>query len=165
MRIFFTTTVLALLLLTFGCASDGSVSNPFETAVPVPGGDYFFSEFADIPIPNDMSESKSDTYTAASQGAGIKTGFQKFSGRVDAPALIRTMRRNMADHGWVLRSFLRSKESVLVFEKPDRICSIQITDGLIYTEMRIFLSTRLEGDIGDLDYGTGYQYSTKSLNQ
>ena len=162
MRISILTAILGVLLLVMGCASDGGVSNPFETSVPVPGGDYYFSEFADVPIPNDMSESKSDTYTSA-QGPGLRSGFQKFSGRVDALALIRTMRRNMADHGWVLRSFLRSKESVLVFEKPDRVCSIQISDGMIYTDMRVFVSSRLEGDSGEVDYATSYP--SQSLSQ
>lgn len=156
------TAFVAALFCVTGCVEDSSVSNPFETKVPTPGGDYFFSEFADIPIPNDMSESKSDTYTAA-QASGIKAGFQKFSGRVDALALIRTMRRNMADHGWVLRSYLRSSESVLVFEKPDRVCSLQISDGVFSTDMRIFLSPRLEGDSSEVDSATSF--STQSLSQ
>ena len=150
MRSRFILFVLAAVILCAGCASDGSFSNPFETATPTPGGNYYFGEFSDVPIPNDMSESSGDTFVTAHQ-SGIKSGVQKFSGRVDAISLIKTMRRNMADHGWVLRSLLRSTESVLVFEKPEKICSIQISDGTFSTSMRIFLSPRLDGDSMDLD--------------
>lgn len=154
--------ILAAIVLCAGCASDGSFSNPFETATPTPGGNYYFGEFSDVPIPNDMSESSGDTFIAAHQ-SGIKSGVQKFTGRVDAISLIKTMRRNMADHGWTLRSLLRSTESVLVFEKPEKICSIQISDGTFSTAMRIFLSPRLEGDSMDLDI-SAYSAPAPNLN-
>ena len=54
----------------------------------------------------------------------------------------------MSNNGWTLRSLLRAKESTLVFEKPDRIASFQLSDGLIFTELRLFVSPRLEGDSG-----------------
>ncbi len=150
MRSRFVMFILAAIVLCAGCASDGSFSNPFETAVPTPGGNYYFGEFSDVPIPNDMSESSGATFVSV-HPSGIKSGVQKFSGLVDAVSLIKTMRRNMADQGWVLRSLLRSTESVLVFEKADKVCSIQISDGTFSTSMRVFVSPRLEGDSMDLD--------------
>ena len=64
---------------------------------------------------------------------------------------MNTMRRNMAGNGWTLRSVLRAKDSTLVFEKPDRIASFQLSDGLIFTDMRLFVSSRLEGDSHSVD--------------
>lgn len=151
---------LAGMLLLAGCASDGSIKNPFASSESFPTGSYYFSEFPDIPIPNDMGESKNDTViTIASSGA--KYGVQRFTGRVEPVSLMNAMRRNMADNGWTLRSLLRSKESVLIFEKPDRMAVLHINDGLVFTEMRIFVSSRLDGDSGSVDI-SAYSVGTTS---
>ncbi|MDR2669911.1 MAG: hypothetical protein LBC14_08175 [Desulfovibrio sp.] len=142
--------VLPLLLiaaLLAGCASDGSFKNPFSddggeaSAAPA----YYFSEFPDIPIPSEMSEARGDTFITFAP-SGLKCGVQRFSGRVEVVSLMNTMRRNMASNGWALRSLLRAAESVLVFEKTDRLAALQISDGMINTDMRIFVTSRLEGD-------------------
>jgi hypothetical protein len=140
--------ILAAVVLCAACASDGSFRNPFsstteESVAPAPA--YFFSEFPDVPIPNEMTESKSETFITFA-GSGIKCGVQHFSGRVEVVSLMNTMRKNMADNGWTLRSLLRAKESVLVFDKPDRVVAIHITDGVLSTDMRIFMTSKLEGD-------------------
>lgn len=138
------------ILLLAGCASDSTIVNPFASSEPASGSNYFFSEFPDIPIPNDMSESRTDTFVTFAP-SGIKCGTQCFSGRLESVSLMNAMRRNMASNGWTLRSVLRAKESSMVFEKPDRIATFQISDGLVFTDMRLFVSSRLEGDAGSVD--------------
>lgn len=130
-----------------GCAADGSISNPFSTPEP-PSTPFYFADFTDVPIPHAMSEVKSEsviTYAAS----GVKCGVQRFRGNVDASSLIATMRNNMSSQGWALTSLLRANESVLTFEKDDRLCTLYITDDAIYTNMRIFVTPRLEA--GALD--------------
>lgn len=151
MRTLFTTLIAFLLMAGLtGCASDGSFKNPFASSEPPKTGTYYFSEFPDIPIPNELSEQKSDTFVTFAP-SGLKCGVQRFTGRVELVSLMNTLRRNMSSNGWTLRSLLRSKESVLVFEKPDRVAAMQITDGLVFTELRIFVSSRLDGDTGAVD--------------
>ncbi|MDR2123970.1 MAG: hypothetical protein LBP38_03175 [Desulfovibrio sp.] len=139
--------LVLLAVLLVGCASDGSLKNPFSSdggeAAPAP--ESYYSEFPDIPIPSEMSEARGDTFITFAP-SGLKCGVQRFSGRVELVSLMNTMRRNMASNGWALRSLLRAAESVLVFEKTDRLAAMQITDGLINTDMRIFVTSRLEGD-------------------
>ncbi len=143
--------VLCLAVTLMGCASDGSFKNPFaDDAGSAPTTPYFFSEFTDIPIPNGMSESTGDTFVAFAPN-GLKCGTQKFSGRLELVSLMNSMRRNMAANGWTLRSLLRSKESVLIFEKPDRLVCLVFSDGMIFTDMRVFVSPRLQGDSTGLD--------------
>lgn len=146
---FFTMPLLGIVfVLLAGCASDGSFNNPFSSSdASAPGTGHFYSEFEGIPVPNEMSESRNDTFITFAP-SGIKCGTQRFTGRVEAVSLMNTMRRLMANNGWTLRSFLRAKESILIFEKSDRVASIQISDGLVNTEMRIVVSSRLEGDFG-----------------
>lgn len=148
--------VLLCCLFVFfcaGCASDGTLTNPFSSSEPVSGTPYYFSEFPDIPIPNDMSEKRGDTFVTFAP-SGVKCGTQRFSGRLELVSLMNTIRRNMASNGWTLRSVLRAKESTLVFEKPDRIATFQLSDGLIFTDMRLFVSSRLEGDSSSVNVNT-----------
>jgi hypothetical protein len=139
----------AALVLCAACASDGSFRNPFasegatESVAPAPT--YYFSEFPDVPIPIEMEESKNDTFITFA-ASGVKCGVQRFTGRVDVVSLMNTMRRNLSSNGWTLRSLLRAKESVLVFDKPDRVVAFHISDGVLSTQMWVFMTSRLEGD-------------------
>ena len=170
----FRAAVLGLLLvMASGCASDGSFVNPFDSSSSTSesdggyqdtsstGSQYYFAEFPDVPVPNDMSEKTSSTFVTFAP-SGEKCGVQEFSGRYDAVSLMNTLRKNMADNGWTLRSMLRSKESVLVFDKQERVCSIVINDGLIYTSMKVYMSTRLQGDGSSGGGSTIPAYSPKT---
>ncbi len=146
---------LFAVLAAAGCASDGGLENPFASEADQPAvstatvtaDPYYFDEFPDVPIPRDMTESSGDTFVTVSQGT--KTGTQTFSCRVEVATLMNTMRKDMAEQGWALRSLLRtSNDSVLVFEKSDRIATLVFSDGTIYTDMRIFVSSRMDGDPG-----------------
>ena len=152
-----TLRLIMLLCLTTvmftGCASDGSFVNPFESndGGNAPANPYFFAEFPDVPIPNAVSEDSGKTFVTFAP-SGVKSGVQVFSGYgADNVALMNSMRRNMASNGWTLRSLLRSKSSIMVFEKPDRICSVVVQDGMVSTTMHVFMSPRLEGDSASLD--------------
>lgn len=150
----------AFIIALVGCASDGTFKNPFSSE-PESASGFFFSEFPDIPIPNEMSESSSDTFIAFAP-SGIKCGVQRFTGRVEIVSLMNTMRRYMANNGWTLRSLLRAKESILIFEKPDRVVSFQISDGLLETSMRVYVSSRLEADSPSVEINP---YQPKKLEQ
>jgi len=139
-----------LVVLFAGCTSDGPLRNPFASNIAAPTGGHFFSEFEDIPVPNEMREISSDTIITFAP-SGVKCGMQRFKGRVEVVSLMNTMRRYLANHGWTLRSLLRAQRSIMIFEKHDRMAFIEITEGLLDTEMRIVVSARLEGDSPAVD--------------
>jgi hypothetical protein len=158
MRIFSLIMSIGILsLLLAGCAADGGMRNPFSSSSEPEesASTHYFSEFSDIPIPKEMKESRGDTFIIFAP-SGVKTGVQRFSGKVELVSLMNVMRRNMAANGWTMRSLLRAKESVLVFDKPDRLAAFQISDGLFTTSMSIFVTSRLEGDSpsSDITYYT-----------
>ena len=132
---------LALLMLA-GCATTGG---PAADAASM-GRDYYYDEFADVPIPVDMTPEK-DRFTILGTG-GVKLGIEEFSGRVDVTSLVNAMQNYMLRDGWTLRSMFRANRSILVFEKPDRICSLYFVDGSFSTSMLVFVSPKLtEGDV------------------
>ena len=154
--------LVAVAVFTVGCAQDGSFKNPFssdEAPVNQPANPYFFADFSDIPIPNDMSEVSDETVISYAP-SGVKCGVQRFRGRVEVNSLLNAMRNNMAGQGWTLRSFLRAPSSLLIFEKPDRVATLYITDDLLHTNMRVFMSPRLEGDHS----ANGLSFTTPAAN-
>ncbi|MDL2272217.1 hypothetical protein LJC23_04205 [Desulfovibrio sp. OttesenSCG-928-I05] len=128
-----------------GCAAFEADTNgdPANT-----GLNYYYDEFPDVPIPVDMSPEK-DRFTIMGKG-GVKLGIQEFSGRVDKTSLVNAMQNYMLRDGWTLRSHFRATRSILVFEKPDRICSLYFVDGAFSTQMLVFISPKL--DDGDVNY-------------
>ncbi|MDR2161320.1 MAG: hypothetical protein LBO77_04175 [Desulfovibrio sp.] len=144
LRIFLSALLLASLA---GCASDGSLRNPFSSSEETVEPPHYVSEFADVAIPSEMSEDRDKTYITFAS-SGLKCGVQHFRGRLEVVSLMNAMRRNMAANGWTLRALLRSSDSILVFEKAESICTLYIYDGSIYTNMVLFISARLEGDVG-----------------
>lgn len=156
MRSVFRLLPLCAALVAVGCTADGGFRNPFADEADQPAvstapvNPYFTGEFPDIPIPKEMKESSGSTFVTESQG--MKTGTQTFSGQLEMVSLMNSMRRNMANDGWTLRSMQRAaKDSVLVFEKSNRIATLVFNDGMVFTDMRIFVSSRMNGDTGQYD--------------
>lgn len=143
--------LLATALVFTGCATTGSSDSSSSSSTSADSGsaparEYYHEEFSDVSIPIDMDVISGETFITYSPG-GMKVGIQEFKGRVDMTSLVGTMQRYMQRDGWTLRSVFRAKRAILVFEKPEKICSLAITDGLIYTNMIVFISPKLaEGD-------------------
>lgn len=104
---------------------------------------YYYAEFNDVPIPNEMAENKSDTYITYVAG-GLKCGQQIFEGRVEKNSLLSAMKHYMRKDGWSTRaaSYYGNK-SVLTYEKNDKIATLLITDGPIFCTMQVNVSSRL----------------------
>ncbi len=142
---------LLLVVLLSGCATGGLFGD--DTA-DEPVNPYFTSEFSDIQLPNDLKEDYEKTMIAFGP-SGSKFGVQVFSGRVETVYVMNHLRRTMSGNGWTLRSVLRSKSSIIIFEKPDRMASIVLNEGLVSTTVHVFVSPRLEGDSGDFSDASG----------
>lgn len=134
--------VLAIIVLSFslsGCfsgSSDGG-SDPIST-----GLNYYYDEFSDVAIPREMSPDKKETFITFNT-TGVKLGTLMVTGRVELASLVDAMRGHMQRDGWSLRSVFRSSRSIIIFEKADRMCSMYLSEGMLTTEMLIFVSLRL----------------------
>ncbi len=125
-----------MLLALAGC------SNPFSSSQQAARPDPYYGEFNDVPIPSAMDPDSGNTAVTYAPG-GLKTGMQLYKGRVEVGSLAAVMGTHMTRDGWTLRSALRSTHTILVFDKPDRFCTIYIYDGFS-TEMRIFVTAKLQ---------------------
>lgn len=120
-------------IMAAGCSS----LTTSDSGVP-----YYYAEFDDIPIPSALSGVKETTIITTPNGT--KTGVQVFKGRVEVGSLNKAMISYMQRDGWEMRSSTRGTRSILIFEKNDRYCTIYILDGMLNTEMQVYVSPKLK---------------------
>jgi hypothetical protein len=126
----------------------------------------YYYDFEDVIVPGDMKLEKDQSFVVETMQA--KTGVLTFAGRVDSASLADFYKNNMGKDGWRLRSIMRSKRSVLVFEKGDKDCVILITDAPMDTVLEIWVAPRAaagaagkvpSGSSAGTPAGPGYQQS------
>ncbi len=140
MRLYTLILTLVLSLALGGCLGSGTDSG----ADPMSSGlNYYYAEFPDVAIPNEMQPDKDDTFITYTSD-GIKLGTQIFTGRVDLSSLVTAMQGHMQRDGWALRSVFRStKGSIMIFEQQKKMCSMYIFEKIFNTGMLIFVSPKL----------------------
>ncbi len=139
--------VIALAVGAFtGCAStpsgpesgSGSAGSPSAHMRPTA------YDFPDVLIPNELELVSGSSYVF--QGPKTKAGLLVFKGRVETKSVIDFFQTSMPRENWKFKGGFRYKRSVLVFEKPEKICLINIHEDLYYTYVEIYL-TPMEGQI------------------
>jgi hypothetical protein len=97
-----------------------------------------FYDFPDIPIPQELNLQTKESYVV--QSGAIKTGILTLRGRVDLNSLINFFQMAMSRENWKPKGYFRYQRSVMIFEKPDKICVIRLYEDLIYTYVEIFVT-------------------------
>ena len=87
----------------------------------------YYYLFDDILVPNGMEHVADDDFSFDTQQ--FKAGIQNFQGRVVFDDLINFFLNNMVKDGWRKVSAVRSKKSILIFEKSNKAAIIELTDG------------------------------------
>ncbi|MBU1406502.1 MAG: hypothetical protein KKE83_03215 [Proteobacteria bacterium] len=150
-RTVFLTTILALASLAAlsGCAElgmgastdQGVSSDPFaSSAASSTGQPYRANEFSDILIPSefDWDREKSMVVRTDSFAGGVL----QYNGRVDISSSADFFSNNMPRNGWKLAGSTRYKNVLLAFTKPNKTCTIVLTENklLMRTEIAIYVT-------------------------
>lgn len=135
--------ILALLLLitTASCAQmqSNSASNGAPPAPENEGADYYY-DFDDILVPSEMELQTADSFILETPQS--KSGVMVFKGKVEILSLTNFFINNMMKDNWQMRSAFKSNRTILVFEKVDRYCIMNITDEKFSTLLEIWVSPR-----------------------
>jgi hypothetical protein len=99
-------------------------------------------DFPDVLIPGELELVSGSSYVF--QGPKTKAGLLVFKGRVETKSVIDFFQTSMPRENWKFKGGFRYKRSVLVFEKPEKICLLNIHEDLYYTYVEVYL-TPVEG--------------------
>lgn len=114
---------LALLALASCTLFDKGPARPESASKKLPD----VREFEDVLIPREMDIDKSSS--AIYRREGMSVGLLRLFGRVETTSLMRYFQNNMANEGWRLISQFRSPQSLMLFQKGNRMAVIAIEDG------------------------------------
>ncbi|MCU0590307.1 MAG: hypothetical protein MUC57_02400 [Desulfobacterales bacterium] len=121
-------TVVPLLLMTASCAMfDKGPAKPETAQKRLPD----VREFDDVLIPREMDIAKESSMIYRREG--MSAGLLRLSGRVEPASLMRYFQNNMANEGWRPISQFRSPQSLMIFQKGNRMAVIAIEDGDLET--------------------------------
>jgi hypothetical protein len=129
-----------------GCSStkwgsDSGSGAPSSASAGAPEGTQrrqMASEFPDVMIPQELELVPKATYVF--QGPKTKAGVLVFKGRVDGKSVVDFFQTAMPRENWQFKGGFRTKRSVLVFDKPDKICLIAVYEDLYYTYVEVYLT-------------------------
>jgi hypothetical protein len=97
-----------------------------------------FYDFPDIPVPQELELQAKESYVV--QSGAIRTGILTLRGRVELSSLINFFQMAMPREHWKPKGYFRYQRSVMIFEKPDKVCVIRLYEGTIYSYVEIFVT-------------------------
>jgi hypothetical protein len=141
--------VLAVMLLLIGgCAGSRIKGGESATAAqkdkgPVP----LYYDFGDVLVPSELTVDKDSSFVIRTPG--FSAGVLALKGRVEVNSLINFFNNNMAKDNWKLVSYFKSRRTIMLFNKENRWCVININEGDFTTYTEIWVSpTTMETDSG-----------------
>ncbi|MBW2568922.1 MAG: hypothetical protein JRD93_13680 [Deltaproteobacteria bacterium] len=133
--------IAAFFFLAAGCASskpkkDGSTPQTITQKDKGPSPLYY--DFGDVLIPHELKINKKSSFVYRTPG--FSAGVLTLSGRVDVSSLIAFFENNMAKDNWRTISLFKSPRTMMVFQKGNRWCIINITEKEFKTHVEIWVA-------------------------
>ena len=131
---------VAIFLTISGCASvtpvkkSGTKAN--KESIPLYYG------FGDVPIPKELTMKKKLSFVYRTPG--LATGVLTLTGRVEINSLIAFFENNMAKDNWRQISSFKSTRTIMLFQKENRFCVINIIDEEPKVRVDIWVSPTIE---------------------
>ena len=143
-----------VVLVIGGCAGSGikggeSAPSAKKDTGPVP----LYYDFGDVLVPSELKVDKDSSFVFRTPG--FSAGVLAMKGRVEINSLIDFFNNNMSKDNWKLVSYFKSRRTLMLFNKDNRWCAINITEGDFNTYTEIWVSpTTMETGSG-MESGAG----------
>ena len=116
----------ALMLLSVACSSTPKTTDGSEAREKDEKNAPLYYDFEDVLIPRDLKLNTKSSFVYHT--SGLTAGVLVFTSKVDRSSLIQFFENNMAKDNWQAVSSFNSPRTLLVFQKENRWCVINITD-------------------------------------
>ncbi|MGB5158036.1 hypothetical protein [Desulfobacterium sp. N47] len=132
---------VVFMLVFSGCAALSQNENSATASASVQkdiGDMPSYYDFGDVLVPKELKVKieKSFIYKTS----GLPAGVLALSGRVELSSLCTFFDNNMAKDNWKLVSLFKSPHTLMLFQKQNRWCVINIVDGMIFTDVEIWVA-------------------------
>jgi len=131
----------ALSLLFAGCAGSqfNKGSSTSETNMHKDkGASPLYYDFGDVLLPSELKVDKKSSFVLRT--SGFSAGVVALKGRVDGSSLITFFLNNMAKDNWTEVASFKSPRSVMLYQKANRWCVINITEKDLYTYVEVWVA-------------------------
>jgi hypothetical protein len=132
---------VTMMMLISGCST---LSQNEEDAATQPAAEQkkeeipLYHDFGDVPVPPEFKLSPKNSFVYRTQG--FSAGVLVLKGRVEVGSLITFFENNMARDNWQVVSTFKSPRTLLLFQKENRWCVINITDDTYNTHVEIWVA-------------------------
>ena len=119
--------MLALMvLLSAACSSTPTTADDAEAREKDEKNAPLYYDFEDVLVPRDLKLKTNSSFVYHT--SGLTAGVLVFTSKIERNSLIQFFENNMAKDNWQAVSSFKSPRTLLLFQKENRWCVINITD-------------------------------------
>jgi hypothetical protein len=105
-----------------------------------------YYDFGDVRLPPELKVDSDSSFAYRTEG--LSMGVLVLKGRVELYSLIGFFENSMAQEDWKFISSFKSPRTMMLFQKANRWCVINITEEKITTQVEIWVSPTLHSTEG-----------------
>lgn len=139
-----TVLFLGCIMLLSGCSvlkskkTATTADNPPQAAAKTENVPTYY-DFGDVLVPKELKVDEKNSFVFRTPG--LTVGMLALKGRVQANTLPDFFENKMPVDGWRLISSIEGKRTMMLFQKNNRWCVINITESQFNTAVEIWVST------------------------
>ncbi len=133
----------ALMFLIGGCAHFGSKDEEKTFSDEKGFAPPIYYDFGDVRLPDELKVDNKASFVYRTPG--FSAGVLVLEGRVEIYSLIAFFEKSMVNENWKFISSFKSPRTIMLFQKENRWCVINITEKQINTLVEIWVAPTREG--------------------
>ena len=130
--------IMALLLLVAACSSTPQTTDGSEAQEKNDKNAPLYYDFGDVLIPRELNLDVNSSFVYHT--AGFTAGILAFKSKAELGSMIDFFENNMAKDNWQAVGVFKSPRTLLLFQKENRWCVINITDNQWSTLVEIWVA-------------------------
>ena len=127
---------VALILFCAGCSSAPKTTDGSDARETDEKNAPLYYDFDDVLVPRELKLNAKSSFVYHT--SGLTAGVLVFTSKVERSSLIQFFENNMTKDNWQAVSSFKSPRTLLVFQKENRWCVINITDNNLETLVEIW---------------------------
>lgn len=130
--------IMVLLLVATACSSTPEKTDGSEAAEKDDQKAPLYYDFGDVLIPRELKLDTASSFVYHT--SGFTAGILAFKSKVELASMVEFFENNMAKDNWKAVGAFKSPRTLLLFQKENRWCVINITDNRWDTLVEIWVA-------------------------